>query len=144
MQIPRRDTLYKYFFVYMCISMHTYIFTYVDICIASTYGHICRQACDERGRDGIGDGGVGTFCFFSRGSDDVKADEGVETRRGPFEHLRGGPSVSAPGRPQAPNKGEGTEQKGRSPVLLCLSQRVSGADQISWVFPSGNRPRGHP
>lgn len=84
---------------------------YVYVLIASTYGHICCQARDERGRDGIGDGGVGTLRFFSRGSDDVEADEGIETRRSPFEHLCGGRSISVPGETPAPKQGEGTEGK---------------------------------
>lgn len=84
---------------------------YIDICIASTYGHICCQARDERCRDGVGDGGVGTLRFFSCGSDDVEADEGIETRRSPLEHLRGGSSVSVPGGTLAPNQAEGTERK---------------------------------
>lgn len=79
--------------------------------MASTYGHVCRQARDERGRDGVGDGGVGILRFFSRGSNDVKADEGVETGRSPFEHLCGGASVSVSGGRLAPSQREGTEKK---------------------------------
>ena len=88
--MPRRD---MHIYMYLYIHMHTYIFMCVCLCIASTYGHICCQARDERGRDGVGDGGVGTLGFFSRGSNDVEADEGIETRRSPFEHLRGGSST---------------------------------------------------
>lgn len=80
-------------FIYIYIFMHTYIFMYIYVCIASTYRHVCCQARDERGCDGVGDGGVGTLRFFSCGSDDVEADEGIETRRSPFEHLHGGSSI---------------------------------------------------
>lgn len=79
--------MHYFFYIYI------YAYIYIYVRIASTYRHVCCQACDERGRDGVGDGGVGTLRFFSCGSNDVEADEGIETRRSPFEHLHGGLSI---------------------------------------------------
>lgn len=62
----------------------------IHTCVGTTYRHISCQARDERGCDGVGDGGVGILCLFSRGSNDVKANEGIETGRSPLEHLWGG------------------------------------------------------
>lgn len=96
--------------------VHIYIYAYTHIyvhshCVETTYRHISCQARDERGCDGVGDGGVGILRLFSRGCNDVKANEGIETGRSPLEHLWGGSNLCVPGGRPAPSQGEGAEQK---------------------------------
>lgn len=94
---------------------------YIHTCVGTTYGHISCQARDERGCDGVGDGSVGILGLLSRGSNDVEANEGIETGRSPFEHLQGGSNIWVPGERPAPSQGQGAEQKWSSPVVPCLS-----------------------
>lgn len=51
--------------------------------------HVGSEACDQRGGDGVRDGGVGVFRLLSCRCDDVEADEGVETGRCSLHHLNG-------------------------------------------------------
>lgn len=54
----------------------------------ATYRDVGCEAGDERGGDGVGDGGVGTLGLLSCGGDDVKANKGIETRRRPLHDLQ--------------------------------------------------------
>jgi hypothetical protein len=52
-----------------------------------TYRHICCQADDQGGSDGIRDGRIGVLGFLSSGGDDVKANESIETCGCSLQHL---------------------------------------------------------
>lgn len=101
--------------------MDAYIFIYIHTCVGITYRHISCQARDKRGCDGVGDGGVGILRLFSRGSNDVKANEGIEAGCSPLEHLWGRSNIWVPGGRLAPSQGERAEQKWSSSVVPCLS-----------------------
>lgn len=53
----------------------------------STDRHVGGEAGDQRGGDGVRDGGVWVFRLLSRRRDDVEADEGVEASRCTLHHL---------------------------------------------------------
>lgn len=97
---------------------------YICTHVAGTYRHVCCQARNEGGRDGVGDGGVGALCFFSCGSNDVEANEGIETCCSPFEHLHRGRSVSVTRGWLAPNWEQVNMQNHSVLILLALGCRV--------------------
>ena len=75
-------------YVFLCVFLCLHC---VCVCmcvhVRSTYGHVCGEAGDQRGGDGVGDGGVGVLGLLARGGDDVEADEGVEAGGRALHHL---------------------------------------------------------
>lgn len=57
------------------------------VVLTVTHRDVGSEAGDERGSDGIGDGGVGTLGLLSCCSNDVKSDEGIETGGRTLHHL---------------------------------------------------------
>lgn len=104
--------------VYIYVYMHPYIFMHIHTCAGATYRHISCQARDERGCDGVGDGGVGVLGLLSCGSNDVEANEGIETGCSPLEHLWGGSNIWVPGGGWHPARERELSKNGA--VLLCL------------------------
>lgn len=52
-----------------------------------THRDVGGEAGDERGGDGVGDGGVRTLGLLSRRSDDVESNKGVEAGGRSLHHL---------------------------------------------------------
>lgn len=61
-----------------------------------THRDVGSEAGDERGSDGIGDGGVWTLGLLSCCSNDVKSNKGIETGGCALHHLeqRGSKNIS--------------------------------------------------
>ena len=84
-------------FAGVCVCVCVCVFLYVSllvcacmcvcVCVCVTYGHVGGEAGDQRGGDGVGDGGVGVLGLLARGGDDVKTDEGVEAGGRALHHL---------------------------------------------------------
>jgi len=109
--------------VCMCVCVCVCVCVYVCACACTcTYGHVGGEAGDQRGGDGVGDGGVGVLGLLARGGDDVEADEGVEAGGRALHHLGRGGEVTMCG-----IRGEGAwfitggwrqgERSGKIPVI---------------------------